>query len=116
MHQVEPALTVLVLGHETLRLPKPLREFGLREPGVFSDLMQDLLQLFVMPSTLCIPLHGLRHTHATLLMKHGVNPKVVAERLGHADITLTLSIYSHVLPQMQQEAANTFADAVKKRD
>lgn len=45
-----------------------------------------------------IPLHGLRHTHATLLMKHGVNPKVVAERLGHADITLTLSTYIQSRP------------------
>jgi integrase len=40
-----------------------------------------------------------RHTHATLLMKHGVHPKVSSERLGHADITLTLSAYSHVLPR-----------------
>ncbi len=62
-----------------------------------------------------IPFHGLRHTHATILMVSGVHPKVVSERLGHADIGITLSIYSHVLPQMQQEAANTFADAVKKR-
>jgi len=59
-----------------------------------------------------IPLHGLRHTHATLLMKHGVHPKVASERLGHADITLTLQTYSHVLPQMQQEAAVIFAQAV----
>ncbi len=48
-------------------------------------------------------------------MVSGVHPKIVSERLGHADIGITLSIYSHVLPQMQQEAANTFADAVKKR-
>jgi len=61
-----------------------------------------------------IPLHGLRHTHATLLMKHGVNPKVVAERLGHADITLTLSTYSHVLPQMQQQAADVFAEVIRR--
>ncbi len=59
-----------------------------------------------------IPLHGLRHTHATLLMKHGVSPKIAAERLGHADITLTLSTYSHVLPQMQQQAADIFDQAV----
>jgi integrase len=42
--------------------------------------------------------HGLRHMHATLPMKHGVHPKVAAARLGHADITLTLSTSSHVLP------------------
>ncbi len=59
-----------------------------------------------------ISFHGLRHTHATLLMKHGVHPKVASERLGHADITLTLQTYSHVLPQMQQEAASIFAAAV----
>lgn len=45
-------------------------------------------------------------------MKHGVHPKVASERLGHADITLTLQTYSHVLPQMQQEAADIFAEAV----
>lgn len=59
-----------------------------------------------------IPFHGLRHTHATLLMKHGVNPKVVSERMGHAGIAITLQTYSHVLPQMQQEAAEIFAAAV----
>jgi integrase len=62
-----------------------------------------------------IPFHGLRHTHATLLMKAGVNPKVASERLGHANITLTLSTYSHVLPQMQQEAAAIFAAAVARK-
>jgi integrase len=59
-----------------------------------------------------IPFHDLRHTHATLLMKHGVHPKVASERLGHADITLTQQTYSHVLPQMQQQAADIVASAV----
>jgi integrase len=51
-------------------------------------------------------LYDLRHTHATLLLKAGVHPKIVSERLGHASITLTLDTYSHVLPGMQDEAAN----------
>ena len=59
-----------------------------------------------------ISFHGMRHTHATLLMKHGAHPKVASERLGHANITLTLQTYSHVLPQMRQEAAGIFAAAV----
>lgn len=50
-------------------------------------------------------LYDLRHTHATLLLKAGVHPKIVSERLGHASITLTLDTYSHVLPGMQDEAA-----------
>lgn len=48
--------------------------------------------------------HGLRHTHATLLLKAGVNVKVVAERLGHADVAITMRTYAHVLPTMQASA------------
>lgn len=48
--------------------------------------------------------HDLRHSAATLLLTMGVHPKVVQEILGHSDISMTLDIYSHVLPTMQQEA------------
>jgi integrase len=51
-----------------------------------------------------IRLYDLRHTTATLLLQAGVNPKVVSERLGHSTIVLTLDVYSHVLPSMQQDA------------
>ncbi|HEY5247354.1 MAG TPA: tyrosine-type recombinase/integrase, partial [Dermatophilaceae bacterium] len=50
-------------------------------------------------------LHDLRHTHATMLLRAGVDPKVVSERLGHSSISMTLDTYSHVMPGMQQEAA-----------
>jgi len=52
-----------------------------------------------------IRFHDLRHTAATLMLQEEVNPKVVQERLGHSDISLTLNTYSHVLPSMQEEAA-----------
>jgi integrase len=52
-----------------------------------------------------IRIHDLRHSHASLLLASGVNPKVVQERLGHASITLTLTTYSHVIPSLQEEAA-----------
>jgi integrase len=52
-----------------------------------------------------IRLYDLRHTHATLLLLAGVNPKIVSERLGHASVMLTLDVYSHVLPGMQAESA-----------
>jgi integrase len=55
-----------------------------------------------------IRIHDLRHTHASLMLKAGVNPKVVSERLGHASISITLDIYSHVLPGMQEAAAEKF--------
>jgi integrase len=57
-----------------------------------------------------IRFHDLRHTAATLLLAQGVHPKIVQERLGHAQISLTLDTYSHVLPSMQKEAANKLDD------
>jgi integrase len=64
-----------------------------------------------------IRLYDLRHTHATLLLLGGVHPKVVQERLGHSSIKITLDTYSHVLPNMQAEAADkleglVYGDAV----
>jgi integrase len=49
-----------------------------------------------------VRLYDARHTHATVLMGEGVNPKVVSERLGHTNVGITLDTYSHVLPTMQQ--------------
>ena len=54
-----------------------------------------------------IKFHGLRHTMATLLLKAGTPVHVVSERLGHSKIEMTLNIYAHVLPDMQQAAADT---------
>ena len=53
--------------------------------------------------------HGLRHTCATLLLQAGVPVHVVQERLGHKRIEITLGIYAHVLPSMQQDAASKLA-------
>jgi len=51
-----------------------------------------------------VTLYTLRHTCATLLLLAGENAKVISERLGHSSIVMTLDIYSHVLPSMQQAA------------
>jgi integrase len=53
-------------------------------------------------------LHDARHTHASLMLKQGVHPKIVQERLGHASIQLTLDTYSHVAPGLQEAAAAGF--------
>lgn len=55
-----------------------------------------------------IRLHDARHTHASLLLKQGVHPKVVQERLGHASIAITLDTYSHVAAGLQEAAALKF--------
>lgn len=54
-----------------------------------------------------ISFHGLRHTHATLLLANGVHPKVVQERLGHRSIQTTLDTYSHIIPGIQEIAATS---------
>jgi integrase len=60
-----------------------------------------------------IRFHDLRHTHATLLLRAGVNPRVVSERLGHSSVAFTLDTYAHVLPGMQAAAADTFAELLR---
>jgi len=54
-----------------------------------------------------ITFHGLRHTCATLLLQAGTPVHVVSERLGHAQVSMTMEVYAHVLPDMQQQAATT---------
>ena len=51
-------------------------------------------------------LYSLRHSCATLLLSAGENPKIVAERLAHTSVKMTLDTYSHVLPDMQQAATD----------
>jgi integrase len=53
--------------------------------------------------------HDLRHTYATLSLLAGIHPKVVSERLGHANISITLNLYSHVTEGMDRDAAELVA-------
>jgi integrase len=55
--------------------------------------------------------HDLRHLHATVLLRAGIHPKVVADRLGHSTVGVTLDVYSHVVPDLQKEAARA-VDAI----
>jgi len=61
-----------------------------------------------------IRFHELRHSAATILLGMGIHPKIVQELLGHSSIGITLDVYSHVLPTMQQEAMNKFGDVFKE--
>jgi len=56
-----------------------------------------------------IRLHDLRHTHASLMLKAGASPKSISERLGHASISITMDVYAHLLPGIQEEAAQKFS-------
>jgi len=52
-----------------------------------------------------VTLHKLRHSHASHMLASNVHPKIVQERLGHSSIAITLDIYSHLMPNMQEGAA-----------
>lgn len=69
-------------------------------------LYRQFLSLVKRADVPLIRFHDLRHTAATLLLLQGINVKVVSEMLGHSSIAITLDLYGHVLPDMQQQAAD----------
>ncbi|MCK9357340.1 MAG: site-specific integrase [Dehalococcoidia bacterium] len=82
-------------------------EGGPLDPSTVSKAFGAILRKARLPK---MPLHGLRHTHATHLLTSGVHPKVVQERLGHASIRETMDTYSHTVPGLQEAAAKKFDD------
>jgi integrase len=60
-----------------------------------------------------VTLHKLRHSHASHMLAAKVHPKIVQERLGHSSIAITMDIYSHLMPNMQGEAAAAVDDALR---
>lgn len=81
------------------------------DPSWFTKHFQALLKKAGLPR---IRFHDLRHTHATLLLARGVHPKIVQERLGHSSITMTLDLYSHLVPGLQEAAAATLNGLLSK--
>ena len=80
-------------------------------PGTISENFKDLTRQLEMPP---LTFHGLRHAFATMALQARINPKVVSEALGHSSVTITLDLYSHVLPNMQDELANAVANLLKR--
>ncbi|MCE5255000.1 MAG: site-specific integrase [Actinomycetia bacterium] len=79
------------------------------QPDNFSKLFDTAVKKSGLPR---IRFHDLRHTAATLALREGIHPKVVSERLGHSTVSLTLDLYSHAIPALQQEAADRLAALV----
>jgi integrase len=113
-----PAIVVTALkGHRTRQLEERLaagsawKESGLlfTSPiGTALDPRNVGREFHVLLATSDLPsirFHDLRHTAATLLLAQGVDPRTIMETLGHSQISLTLDIYSHVLPALQADAA-----------
>ena len=82
------------------------------DPSTVSHAFSRILRKAGLP---CMPLHSLRHTHATFLLQAGIHPRVAMERLGHSSIRVTLDTYSHVVGGLQEAAAQKFDDFVSRR-
>ena len=114
---ISPA-TVEVLRTHKKRQTQELLRIGRRTSFVFANSVGNVLEprkvnevferLTKKAGLPRIRFHDLRHTHATLLLQQGIHPKIVSERLGHSNVSMTLDLYSHVIPSMQREAAETF--------
>jgi len=79
-------------------------------PDRFTQMFDKLVKESGLPR---IRLHDLRHTHATIALEAGIHPKVVSDRIGHATTAFTMDIYSHSVPAMEAEAAETIASLVR---
>ena len=113
-----PALAVEELRRHRLKQAGELLALGVRQSEDTNVCLQKNYERW-LPSNLTsafykfirakglpqVRLHDLRHSHATHLLAANVHPKIVQERLGHANIATTIDLYSHVMPGMQEDAA-----------
>ncbi len=81
-------------------------------PDYLSKTLSKAIKRLGLPAT---DIKGLRHAHATALLKDGCHPKIVQERLGHASIKVTLDIYSSVVPGIQKDAIEKLARSLSAR-
>ena len=122
---LSPSLTEVLQAHRATQAADRLA-LGLgRDPGglIFTRIDGDAIQpdsvtkMFARIVTRAkvrpISFHGLRHTHATDLLRAGVHPKITSERLGHASIAITMDTYSHAIPGLQEDAAQRIDAALR---
>lgn len=118
---------VEMLSSHRIRQAEELLKLGVRQTGVTfvytredgeplqpRSLTQAWRNLAAKGALPRVRFHDLRHAHATHLLARGVHPKVASERLGHSRVGITLDLYSHVLPGMQEDAVARVDDALRQ--
>jgi integrase len=78
------------------------------------SLTQEWKRLLRVNTLRRIKLHNTRHSHASHLLAYNIHPKIVQERLRHSTIATTMDIYSHLMPNLQQEAVERVDDALQQ--
>jgi integrase len=111
-HRLEQAEGLLKLGvrlsDETFVCALP--DAGMMQPTFITHEWVRVIKGTALPR---VRFHDLRHAHGTAMLASGVHPKVASERLGHSKVGITLDLYSHVLPGMQEDAAAKMDSALK---
>jgi integrase len=103
-HRAKQAAERLALGMS--RAPDGLTFTRLDGDPIWPDaLTKEFGRIVRRANVRRITFHGLRHTHATDLLRAGVHPKIASERLGHSTVGITLDTYSHATPSLQEDAA-----------
>ena len=116
MIALPPSLALVLMEHRARRenqvalLGIPLTHLAFShhdgsplDPSTVSHTFGKVIKMAGLPP---IRFHDLRHTHAPLMLKQGVHPKIVSERLGHSTVAMTLDTYSHVVPGLQEQAGS----------
>src|SRR5262249_55090303 len=128
-----PSLAIEELRRHRVKQAEDLLRLGIRqsqethvclqpnyEPWAPGNLSSAFIKFIKQSKLRRVGLHDLRHSHATHFLMANVHPKIVQERLGHANIATTMDLYTHVMPGMQDEAASridaTLRAAMGKRD
>jgi integrase len=120
--RLDPGTIAELRGHRARQAEERLA-LGLGKPGRSDLVFTDTLSEPIKPDSFSqffdrrvaklglpkIRLHGLRHTHATLLLASGANVKTVSSRLGHASVAFTLDTYAGALPELEEQAATAAA-------
>ena len=78
-------------------------------PELLSELVEPDLRAAGLPR---IRFHDLGHTYASVSLQEGISPRIVSERSGHSSTGITLDVYSHLLPGLQEEAAARVATRI----
>ena len=112
-HKVQQARERLALGlgKDDLGLVFTRLDGSIINPRNFS---KEFSRLVARADIRSVSLHGLRHTHFTNLLREGVHPKIASERAGHASVAITMDIYSHAVPGLQEDAALRIDSALRQ--
>lgn len=112
LHRVQQAQDMLKLGTR-LTDENFVAAFADGSPMQPTFITHEWVRVIRATSLPRVRFHDLRHAHATHMLSSGIHPKVASERLGHSKVGITLDLYSHVLPGMQEDAAAKMDLALK---